>query len=221
MSKDSIVSKSDAERIVKILARAHKEICSFAPGWNDAKFSERLQRICQYATSNRYVIPLARRRRIARLATDVLGSLGEVEGVFGPSLEKLAEMGRFGARELRSELAGLGGLDGEIREILLALAGDEAKKIVPLNHGGDRRSGEHTLKGSLLRMAVLLYCEAHAKPGFAVNGPICRFANAIGELTLGQSDAFSPGAVRAAHQRMKGKARRLPPIGTFYHPDQF
>ncbi len=38
--------------------------------------------------------------------------------------------------------------------------------------GGNRRSGEHTLHGSALRMAVRLYIEANAKPGFAVVGPL-------------------------------------------------
>jgi hypothetical protein len=88
-----------------------------------------------------------------------------------------------------------------------------AKRAGSTAWGGDRRSGEHTLHSSVLRMSVLLYCEAHAKPGFAILGPLVRFTNTIGEMALGQIEPFSSDAVRAAFRRMQPKARRAPPRG--------
>jgi hypothetical protein len=72
------------------------------------------------------------------------------------------------------------------------------------------------LKSSVLGMIVRLYCEAHARPGGAENGSLFRFANAIGELALGEPKPFTPGAVRAEFRRMSPKVRRVPSLKVLY-----
>ena len=57
-------------------------------------------------------------------------------------------------------------------------------------------------------MAVRLYCEAHASPGGSEGGPSFRFANAIRELVLDESEAFTPSAVRAEFRRINPRVRR-------------
>jgi hypothetical protein len=58
-------------------------------------------------------------------------------------------------------------------------------------------------------MAVRLYCEAHASPGGSEGGPSFRFANAIRELILDESEAFTPSAVRAEFRRINPRVRRI------------
>jgi hypothetical protein len=120
------------------------------------------------------------------------------------------------ARDLQRELEGLGGLHGEFSDTLRALAGPEPAWRRNLKVGSDRRSGERTLKSSVLGMAVRLYCEAHANPRFSIDGPLVRFANALGELVLGETNPFSPDAVRAEFRRMKPNARRLSSLQSLY-----
>jgi hypothetical protein len=52
-------------------------------------------------------------------------------------------------------------------------------------------------------MAVRIYIEACRDPGFSVNGPLCRFANAVGELILGKQ--FKNESVRADFNSLKRK----------------
>jgi hypothetical protein len=51
-------------------------------------------------------------------------------------------------------------------------------------------------------MAARLYYEAHARPGFSVGGPLVRFANAIGEIALGEREPFTADAVRTEYNRL-------------------
>ncbi len=74
--------------------------------------------------------------------------------------------------------------------------------------GGDRRSGDRSLKGSVLGMAVRLYYEAHANPGFSVGGQLVCFANAIGEIALGDGEPFTADAVRSEYNRLKRKIKK-------------
>lgn len=157
----------------------------FAVGWNEARLLERVYEIFRFAQLNsRKVIPLDRRRRIARLADEML-----------------------------AELQGLGGLPEGFLDALRALAGtkpewrtDQQRRS---NRGGDRRSGERTLEGSVLGMIVRVYCEAHHKPAFSEGGPLVRFANAVGRDVLSVSGKpFTSNAVKAEFRRMKSKVRR-------------
>jgi hypothetical protein len=57
-------------------------------------------------------------------------------------------------------------------------------------------------------MAARLYYEAHARPGFSVGGPLVRFANAIGEIALGEREPFTADAVRTEYNRLKRKIKK-------------
>jgi hypothetical protein len=59
-------------------------------------------------------------------------------------------------------------------------------------------------------MAVLLYCEAHERPGFTQDGPLVRFVNAVGELALGETRPFKSAMVRDEFRLMSPRARRTP-----------
>jgi hypothetical protein len=137
-----------------------------------------------------------------------------------PSWRTIPEVLPGGARlatKLLSELDELGGLSTEFIDALRMLAASERRQFATLrNRGGDRRSGERTLKTSVLGMIVRLYCEAHARPGGKENGPLFRFANAVGELALGKREPFSPGAVRGEFRRMKPRVRRPPGLRALY-----
>jgi hypothetical protein len=202
--------------VKKLCLLAREEIEAFAPGWNERRLFQQIEDIWRFGLFS-FVIPMDRRRAIARLATDVLGVSETVdEGEFTPTLERIACERRWKARELHSELAGVGGLSGDFSRTLRDLAGPEAEWRTAMKKGGDRRSGERSLKGSVLAMAVRLYCDAHAKPGFSVEGPMCRFSNAIGGLALGVERPFNAEAVRHAHRqecraRQFRSPRRRPP----------
>jgi N12 class adenine-specific DNA methylase len=59
-------------------------------------------------------------------------------------------------------------------------------------------------------MAIRLYCEAHVdRVGFSKSGPLFRFANAIGELILGEPEPFTVDAVRKEFQRIAGVLERV------------
>jgi hypothetical protein len=197
------------ENVERLLVEACRELRAFAPGWNERHLCNRIYDIWRFAyfNSNR-VIPLARRRRIARLAADLRGVSGSLDGEFLEVLRDLAEAGRWCARELRKELDELGGLDGRFCDTLQALARYDPAWRGALKMGGDRRSGDRSLKGSVLGMAVRLYYEAHANPGFSVGGQLVRFANAIGEITLRKTEPFTASAVRAEYNRFRRKIKR-------------
>lgn len=191
-----LLPNSDAES-VKLIETTFKSFGAYAPGWSAGKVAGRLCDIKVFFISNSdAAIPLSRRRRIERTA-----------------------------KKLWEELDGLGGLHGEFLDTLHTLAGAEMARSKPegirSQHGGDRRSGEHTLKGSVLRMLIHLYMSAHAKPGFARNGPLVRFANAGGELILGQSKPFTSEAVAAEWQRMQKAAPKRPSLRTIYRSESY
>jgi hypothetical protein len=170
------------------------EDLEFSLGWTPEKAFLRIQEIKRFATFNsEAVIPLVRRRRIARLA-----------------------------EELLTELDGLGVPDG-LLDTLHALAGSErewrCKQRNTFTRGGDRRSGDRTLEGSILGMIVRLYCEAHERPTFSKNGPVVRFANAVGEHVLGEANPFTSDAVKAEFRRMKPKSRRMGSLRILYKPN--
>jgi len=140
------------------------------------------------------VIPLERRRRIRRCASKLL-----------------------------TELKELGTLDAVFADTLRELAGPEPDWRTDLQgkakQGGDRRSGERSLEGSVLAMAVGLYCDACAKPGFSRNGPLVRFVNLLGELALERPEPFPPDAIKAAFHREKREATRIPGSGLVYNSE--
>jgi hypothetical protein len=207
----------EPEKIDRLLRRACAEVHALALGWNQRQLLLRIYDIWRFTVFNsEQVIPLQRRRRISRLATDLLAASSRVGGQFAEALQKRAAAGQLLARDLQRELEGLGGLHGEFSDTLRALAGPEPAWRRNLKAGGDRRSGERTLKSSVLGMAVRLYCEAHANPRFSIDGPLVRFANALGELVLGETNPFSPDAVRAEFRRMKPNARRLSSLQSLY-----
>jgi hypothetical protein len=157
----------DAAKAERLLRQARDEIKEFALGWNERRLAERIVDIHRFVIFNSEpVIPLQRRRRISRLAGDLLAASSRVSGEFAEALQKRAAAGQLLARDLQRELEGLGGLNGEFSYTLRALAGSEPVWRTVRKAGGDRRSGERTLKNSVLGMSVRLYCEAHANPTF-------------------------------------------------------
>ena len=199
----------DPENVERLLAKACSELTAFAQRWNARSLCNRIYDIWRFAIFNgNEVIDLARRRRIGRLAADLRGVSGSLDGNFLQVLQDLAEAGRWRARELQNELRGLGGLDGRFSDTLRALVGSDPAWRGTLKKGGDRRSGERSLEGSVLGMAVRLYYEAHARPGFSVAGPLVRFANAIGEIALGEREPFTADAVRTEYNRLKRKIKK-------------
>ena len=230
----------DSKNLERLLAQALREFSAstprrkqkaFAPGWTETAVLERVYDICRFAIGNG--IPLDRRRRISRLAGDLLLEISNCSGPPAgfrdelrmlarrqPSWRTIPEVSPGGAglaTKLLSELEGLGGLSTEFIDALSTLAASERRRFATLrNRGGDRRSGERTLKTSVLGMIVRLYCEAHASPGGRENGPLFRFANAIGELALGGREPFTPGAVRGEFRRMKPNVRRPPGLQALY-----
>jgi hypothetical protein len=159
----------------------------FARGWNEDSLKSRILSIRRFyvLVRDEGAIPLDKRTKISRLA-----------------------------RELLKELDGLGGWDktfwdqdrGErkpFREMLESLA---ALFKARSGRGGDHRSGERGAEQSVLAMLIRLYIEANAdKVGFSKNGPLVRFVNTVGKLTLGTPDPFSSDTVRAEFQRVKEK----------------
>jgi hypothetical protein len=99
----------EVENVERLLAKACRELGAFALGWNERHLCNRIYDIWRFAFFNgNRVIPLARRRRIARLAADLRGVSGSLDGEFLEVLRDLAEAGRWCARELRKELDELG-----------------------------------------------------------------------------------------------------------------
>ncbi len=164
----------------------------FALGWNEDEFLWRLYEIYRFAIFNSKVVSLDQRRRIARLASKLL-----------------------------SELNGLGGLPEGFLDTLHALAGPKGERRTASQSrpspGGDRRSGERTLRSSVLGMIVRLYCEAHEEPTFSDGGPLVRFANSVGRWALGvEGDPFTSDAVKAEFRRMKPEVRRPRGLASLY-----
>jgi hypothetical protein len=230
------------ENCERLLRQACGQVRPFALGWSERNVCLRICDIWRFALFNsERVISLARRRRIARLADNLREASGRLDGAFAEVLGNLADAGRQPARDLRKELNGLGGLGGEFLDTLRELAGGSVFPTsrgsprppwrAALKAGGDRRSGDRSLKGSVLGMAVRLYYEAHANPGFSVGGPLVRFANAIGEFALGENEPFTVDSVRAEYRRFKRNMnrrelilRRIPSLQFLYsneaaHPD--
>jgi hypothetical protein len=58
--------------VKKLCLLAREEIEAFAPGWNERRLFQQIEDIWRFGLFN-FVIPMDRRRAIARLATDVLG----------------------------------------------------------------------------------------------------------------------------------------------------
>jgi hypothetical protein len=195
-------------------------LLKLAIGWNERRLINRIWDICRFAALNGEAgITLKRRRRIARLANDVRGVSGTREGEFMTALRELADAGRWGSRELLKEIDGLAGLSGGYSDSLNALSDErnQPKWRMDMKRGGNRRSGERQLRGHVLRMAVLLYCEAHEKPGFTEGGPLVRFANAVAELALGETRPFKSAVVRDEYRLMRPKARRTPSLQVLYN----
>ena len=166
---------------VALLEEMFKSLEYYARGWDKHKVRDQILEIQRFATWNSEAgITLKRRRRIERTA-----------------------------KKLLEELDGLGGLDAGFLPTLRLVARSTATRP-KTTHGGDRRSGAHTLEGSVLRMLVRLYIEAHAQPGFSRDGPIVRFVNAGGELILGRSKVFTSDAVKSAFRSMTRIVEKRP-----------
>ena len=161
------------EDVERLLAQALRELRAFGPGWGRVAVLERVYDICKFAVLNGPpVIPLERRRRIGRLASDIVltkdgsGAVQEMSALADRERVWRTPGADRPATRLLAELDGLGGLSAEFLVGLGALAASERQKFITSNDwGGNRRSGERTLKNSVLGMIVWLYCEAHAKPG--------------------------------------------------------
>ncbi|MGO4869849.1 MAG: hypothetical protein ACLPGW_04455 [Roseiarcus sp.] len=215
---------------VKLIETMFKSFRAYAPGWSVGRVAGRVYEIEVFFISNSdAAIPLSQRRRIERTAKKLREELKGLSGLHGEFRNTLRALTGEGiarsksAKKLREELEGLGGLHGEFRDTLRALAGAGITRSKPKGirsqHGGDRRSREHTLNGSVLRMLIHLYMDAHAKPGFSTRGPVVRFVNAGGELVLGKSEPFNSEAVRAEWQRMRKVAPKRPSLRALYRSD--
>jgi hypothetical protein len=168
----TVTKPNDAtERSIALLIK------NLAPGWTARTVMSRLCEIQRFVLMAS-LIPLPRRRKIGRLARDLL-----------------------------VELNRLGGLSPETMADLHALAAG-----VPARSVTDRRVGQFRLKDSVRRMAVRLYIEACADPGFSKDGPIHRFVNAVGELVLNERAAFSSDSVKAEFNGMKRAVRKHPSL---------
>jgi hypothetical protein len=211
----------ESEKAQRLLCQAFAEVTAFAPGRNEGHLLWGIYNIWRFAFFNgERAIPLGRRRRIARLANDILleaeggppgfwNELGDVSGR-EPDWRNVPRERR--ATELLEDLNGLGGLKPGFLDALRTRAASERQRFATSHaRGGDRRSGEHSLKTSVLRAAVLLYCEAHVEPDYSKSGPLVRFANTLGELALDTRAPFTPDAVRAVFRRMMPRARRIKP----------
>lgn len=145
-------------------------IQEFSLGWNEREVLSRLAEIHRFVLFNTEGgIPLARRRKIARLA-----------------------------RDLSAELKGLGGLDDHFPSTLSALSQNAPPRTIE-----DRKTGQRNVKSSVRRMAVRLYIEASDQPGFTINGPLFKFVNAVGSLTLDGKGTFTNDSVRCEFNTMK------------------
>jgi hypothetical protein len=202
----------------RVFRQACREI-EFAPGWNKRRLLFRTYEICAIVRLNsEQGIPMDRRRRIWRLAGDILleekggvpgfwNEMGDLLAGHEPDWRTVPQAQR--STKLLLDLEGLGGLTPEFLTALRTRAASEHRCFATSHdRGGDWRSGEHSLRSTVLRMAVRLYCEAHASPGGSVGGPSFRFANAIRELTSDEPEPFSACAVRAEFRRIKPKAKR-------------
>jgi hypothetical protein len=210
------VKPDDATRLA---LEARKQIKEFALGWNEQRLLDRFVVTFRFARmSSEQGIKARQRQRIPRLAaalaSDVYGAMpefrSELEGLLGPVLPLPACDDRPATR-LLSELDGLSGVSVRFRETLRRLADSEKTLFARIGRGGDRRSGERTLKSLVMGQAVLLYCEAAAKPGESPTGPLFRFVNLVGELVLGEEKPFSLNSISAEFRRMRPKARRFNP----------
>lgn len=202
--------------VALLFSRACSEISAFAPGWNERRLLARIGDTWRFARMNsEQGIRARQRQRIPRLAaaiaSDIYGATpefrSELEGLVGPVLPVPVCDDRP-AKRLLSELDGLSGVSVRFRETLRCLAESEKTLSATIGRGGNRRSGERTLKSLVMGQAVLLYCEAAAKPGGSPTGPLFRFVNLVGQLVLGEERPFSPNSVSAEFQRMRPKARR-------------
>jgi hypothetical protein len=204
----------------RVFRQACSEIGAFAPGWNKRRLLLRTYEICAVVRLNsEQGIPIDRRRRIWRLAGDILleekggppgfwNEMGDLLAGREPDWRTVPAAQR--ATKLLSELDGLGGLTPEFLTALRTRAASEHQRFATSHdRGGDWRSGEHSLRNTILRMAVRLYCDAHASPGGSEGGPSFRFANAIRELTSDEPEPFNKGAVRAEFRKIKPKAKRI------------
>jgi hypothetical protein len=169
------------KRVQRLLDQACDEVKALAPGWDRDRLMWEINSIAAAIRQEEYV-PVGRRRRIVRLAGDLLREL-ELAGVGIGTAEQEAVF--------LNSLRMLKTFDGVIRVL-----------------GGARRSGLRSLKSSVLRRIVRLYCEAQAKPRFSREGPMVRFVNTVGELALGDAKPFSSDADMGEFRRMKLQARR-------------
>ena len=147
-------------------------IRELSPAWTKDKVASRLAKIQRFVLSNTDDgIPIARRRKIARCARDLLAML-----------------------------EGVGGLDSAFLSTLAQLSAG-----VPQRSKKERRSEQHSVKDSVRRMAVRLYIEATADPGFSSGGPLVRFANAVLKLTLDKEKPFTDDSIKGEFGEMKPK----------------
>jgi hypothetical protein len=180
------------ERAHRLLHQACGEIKVLAPGWNQQRLAERIREIQLFATPS--LVPLDQRRRIARLARKLHEEI-ELAGIGIGTVESEAVF--------LSHLRLLRTIDGFVRLPVWGEAPQSQSK-----RGGARRSGLQSFKGSVLGKIVRIFCEAQADAGFSPEGPLVRFANAVGELALGTAKPFTSNAVKAEFRRMKLKAAR-------------
>jgi hypothetical protein len=182
------------KRVERLLQQACCEVKTFAPGWDRDRLIWEIHSFAVAVRREQETVPLDRRRRIARLARD---------------LDKEIELAGIGIGTVEAGEVFLGYL-----RLLATFDGFSHSPVwgeasQSLSKRGTRRSRLRSLKDSVLEKTVQLYFEAVANPGFSAEGPLVRFANGIGELTLGTAKPFTSDAVRAECRRMKMKARRI------------
>jgi hypothetical protein len=76
--------------------------------------------------------------------------------------------------------------------------------------GGDRRTGSHNVRGSVLRMAIRLYIDATGRRGFSWNSPMIKFCDCVFRLSMDDDRKIVVTAemVHNAHRRLR---KELPP----------
>jgi hypothetical protein len=138
----------------RLFCQACSEISTFASGWNKRRLTLRTYEIFRFVFFNgEQVIPLDRRRRISRLAADILleeegappGFWNEMGDLAGREPDGRTVPPAQRASKLLSELAGLGGLRPEFLNVLRTRAAYEQQRFAASRDWGAIDARESTL----------------------------------------------------------------------------
>jgi hypothetical protein len=225
LSKPQRAILEKASRCVDDLAKMAATFQPLALGWTEFEVRNRLLEIGRFVNSNTLVVPLDERRRRAqeaRVAFKVCTGSDCID-----------------AEELRRTIRESRGSDCIDKSVLLDLAYIADQEPVYAGRGGNRRNGRHSVPASVARMAVRLYMDAHAKPGFTNDGPMVRFVGDAAEVfgyarpsskvvrdrwrEITKEKVFGPGrkgSFAEARDLARGEAKRKNGLRSFYSRSQ-